>query len=309
MATIRLIPSTYSLSNTEYLSVSNASNMYNNTDSTTYATVTNSKTKTSSYYIYLKGFNFDDIPNNAVINSFTVKLKAYESGVNTSSSYTPRLVNNTTTITSSCSAITTSVQTLTFTGVTTDWDTIVSYGNNFGIRINCRRANKNTTSYVYIYGAEILVDYTIPTYHNVSVTQSAGGTISLSQSGQVLEGTTITVTATPSDGYELENIYVNGTALSGTSFIVNEDKAVSAVFNQLIRHTISTSITGGALRSPTTASATVSGGANYEITFNGNPGYTLSSMTVNGVEVTPIIKSAPATTLPRYTVSTNYSTY
>lgn len=309
MATIRLIPSTYSLSKTEYLSVSNASNMYNNTDNTTYATVKNSKTKTSSYYIYLKGFNFNDIPSNATINSFTVKLKAYESGVNTSSSYTPKLVNDTTTITSSCSAITTSAQTLTFTGVTADWNTIVGYGSNFGIRINCRRANKNTTSYVYIYGAEILVDYTVPIYHNVSVTQSTGGTISLSQSGQVLEGTTITVTATPSDGYELENIYINGTALSGTSFVVNEDKVVSAVFNQLIRHTISTSITGGALRSPTTASATVSGGANYEITFNGNPGYALSSMTVNGVEVTPIIKNAPATTLPRYTVSTNYSTY
>jgi hypothetical protein len=44
MATIRLIPSTYYLSNTSYLSVSNASNMYHNTDNTTYATVTNSRT-------------------------------------------------------------------------------------------------------------------------------------------------------------------------------------------------------------------------------------------------------------------------
>lgn len=308
MATIRLIPSTYSLSNTQYLSVSNASNMYTNTDSTTYATVTNSRTQTTSYYIYLKGFNFDDIPSNAIVNSFTVKLKAYESGVSTSATYAPMLVNNTTTITSYCPAITTSAQTLTFTNVTADWDTIVSYGSNFGIRINCRRANRNTTGYVYIYGAEILVDYTIPTYHTVSVTQSTGGTISLSQSGQVLEGTAITVTATPSDGYELENIYVNGTALSGTSFVVNEDKSVSAVFNQLITHTISTSITGGTLRSPTTASATVSSGANYEITFNGNTDYTFSSMTVNDVEVTPTIKNAPAI-LPTYTVSTNYSTY
>ena len=74
-------------------------------------------------------------------------------------------------------------------------------------------------------------------------------------------------------------------------------------------YTVSTSITGGTLRSPTVASTTVNGGANYEITFNGNPGYTLSSMTVNGVEVTPTIKSAPAPTLPRYTVSTNYGTY
>lgn len=237
MATIRLIPSAYSLSNASYLSISNASNMYNNTDSTTYATVTNSRTSTTSYYIYLKGFNFNDIPTNAIINSFTVKLKAYESGVSTSATSAPMLVNNTTTITSSCSAITTSAQTLTFTGVTADWDTIVSYGGNFGIRINCRRASRNTTSYVYIYGAEILVDYTMP-----------------------------------------------------------------------VHHTVSTSITGGTLRSPTTASATISGGANYEITFNGNLGYALSSMTVNGVEVTPTIKNAPAPA-PSYTVSTNYGTY
>ena len=308
MATIRLIPSAYSLSNTSYLSVSNASNMYDNTDSTTYATVTNSRTSTTSYYIYLKGFNFDDIPSNAIVNSFTVKLKAYESGVSTSSSYAPKLVNNTTTITSSCSAITTSAQTLTFTGVTADWDTIVGYGSNFGIRINCRRASRYTTGYVYIYGAEILVDYTVPTYHTVSVTQSTGGTISLSQSGQVLEGTIVTATATPSDGYELENIYVNGNVLSGTSFVVDEDKAVSAVFNQLITHTVSTSITGGTLRTPTTASMTVSDGDDCEVTFNGEADYTFLSMTVNGVEVTPIIKNAPAP-LPTYTVSTNYGTY
>ena len=41
MATIRLIPSTYAVSSTTYLSVSNASNMYHNIDNTTYATITN----------------------------------------------------------------------------------------------------------------------------------------------------------------------------------------------------------------------------------------------------------------------------
>lgn len=309
MATIRLIPSTYSLSNTSYLNISNASNMYANTDNNTYATIEHTRRSTYySYYVYLKGFNFDDIPSNAVVNSFTIKLKAYESGLSTSSSYAPKLVNNTTTITSSCSALSTSAQTLTFTGISDDWDTIKGYGSNFGIRVTLRRSSRNTTGYAYIYGAEILVDYTIPTYHNVSVTQSTGGTISLSQSGQVLEGTTITVTATPSDGYELENIYVNGNVLAGTSFSVDEDKTVTAVFNQLITHTVSTSIVGGTLRSPTTASIIVSDGADCEITFNGEIDYTFSSMTVNGVEVTPITKNAPVP-LPSYTVSTNYSTY
>ena len=181
MATIRLTPSTYSLSNTSYLSISNASNMYDNTDSTAYATIEHTRRSTYySYYVYLKGFNFDDIPSNAVVNSFTIKLKAYESGLSTSSSYAPKLVNNTTTITSSCSALSTSAQTLTFTGISDDWDTIKGYGSNFGIRVTLRRSSRNTTGYVYIYGAEILVDYTIPTYYNVSVTQSTGGTISLS---------------------------------------------------------------------------------------------------------------------------------
>ena len=306
MAIIRLTPSTYSLSNTSYLKVSNASNMYTNIDSTTYATVNHTRTSTTSYYIYVKGFNFNDIPADAIINSATVKVKAK---VTSAGSYAPALYNNTTSLSQNLSGNIGTTTTTSTVDITSNWETYKGYGSNFGIRLRLNRSSRKTASSMNIYGAEILVDYTIPTYHNVSVTQSTGGTISLSQSGQVLEGTTVSVTATPSDGYELENIYVNRTALSGTSFVVDEDKAVSAVFNRLITHTISTSITGGALRSPTTASATVGGGANYEITFTGNPDYTFSSMTVNDVEVTPIIKSAPATTLPRYTVSTNYSTY
>ena len=81
MATIRLIPSTYAVSNASYLSVANASNMYNNTDNTSsYATVTNSRQSTTSYYLYIRGFNFNSIPAGAEITSFTVKLRGYEKG-------------------------------------------------------------------------------------------------------------------------------------------------------------------------------------------------------------------------------------
>ena len=162
MPTIRLTPSAYYLSSSTYLSVSNAFNMYNDTDSTTHATVTNSRTQTTSYYIYLRGFNFDDIPEDAVVSSFTVKLKASESGVSTSSSYKPYLANGTTAIKGSCDAITTTAAVHTFTGLSADWETIKGYGSSFGIRINCRRASRNTTGYVYIYGAEIEVTYTVP---------------------------------------------------------------------------------------------------------------------------------------------------
>lgn len=175
MATVRLIPSTIYNAASGYLTISNADNAYTNTDSTNYATVQNTTASTSSRYIYIRGFNFSSIPSNAVVSSFTVKLKAYQSGGSTNTSYRPYLCNNTTTITGNCGIITTSAQTLTFTGITVDWDTIKGYGTNgadFGIRINCRRNSRNTAAYFYIYGAEIEVTYTAETVHPTSVSVS-----------------------------------------------------------------------------------------------------------------------------------------
>lgn len=214
MPTIRLVPSTYYLSSTSYLSVSNESNMYHNTDNTTYATVYNSRSSTTSYYIYLRGFNFDDIPSGAIVNSFTVKLKAYESGVSTSDSYKPYLANETTAINGSCTAITTSASVKTFTGITADWETISGYGDNFGIRINCRRASRNTAGYVYIYGAEIEVDYTMPVAATVTSTLTGNGTIDPSGAYSTYEGAEYVLTITPTDKSETVTVTKDGTDIT-----------------------------------------------------------------------------------------------
>ncbi len=188
MATIRLVPSTYYLSNTNYLSVSSASNMYANTDSTTYATVNNSRTSTTSYYIYIRGFNFDAVPSNAIVSNIAIKLKAYHSGGNTSTIY---CYDNTTQVTAcgSTTALTTSATVKTFTNTTVDWDTLKGYGSDFGIRINCRRSSRNTASYIYIYGAEIEVTYTVPVYHTVSIT----GDTTPTGTQTVLEGSSLAI--------------------------------------------------------------------------------------------------------------------
>ena len=221
MATIRLAPSTYYLSNTSYLSVSNENNMYNNTDNTIYATVTNSQNGTSNYYIYLRGFNFSSVPSDAIVNSFTVKLKANESGISTSTDYRPYLCNGTTQITDAYSnVLSTSVQTLTFSNGSMTWETLKGYGDNFGIRINCRRANRNTTGYAYIYGAEIEVDYTIPVYHQITTISNTDLVESI-----VPEGTT---DVSEGDTYTL-NVYAN----TFGDFIV-EDNGVD-VTNQLVQ--------------------------------------------------------------------------
>lgn len=192
MATIRLVPSTYAVSSTSYLSVSNASNAYTNTDSTTYATVTNTYASTSSRYYYLRGFNFSSIPSNAIINSFTVKIKGYESGLSTSTSYAPRLANGTSAIsnTTATTNFGTSTKTITIPTGSLTWQQIVNYGSNFTIMVYVRRNNRNTTGYFYCHGAEIEVDYTIPVYHNVTI---SGNNVSPTGTQSILEGDSITI--------------------------------------------------------------------------------------------------------------------
>lgn len=184
MAIIRLIPSTYELSSTQYLSISNPSNMYTNTDSDTYATVNNNRNSTTEYYLYIRGFNFSDIPSNVTINSFTIKLKAYQAGVSTNTNYRPYLCSGTNVINNAVTdSLTTSVQTLTFSTGTQTWEQIVGYGSNFGIRINTRRAARNTASAVYIYGAEIEVDYTPNVLYNITSLKNTDNVDSIDPEG------------------------------------------------------------------------------------------------------------------------------
>lgn len=161
MATATLIPSSCSVSST-YLTIENEENMYASTSSTNYAKITNTNASTSYYYFYLRGFNIGDIPANAEVSSFTVKLRGRASGGYNSAMY---LCHGTTTISNATATQipnSSSAATRTFSNGNLTWADIVGYGSDFGIRINCRRNAKNTQSYYYIYGAEIDVTYTVP---------------------------------------------------------------------------------------------------------------------------------------------------
>jgi hypothetical protein len=216
MATIRLVPSAYAVSSTSYLSVSNASNMYHNTDNTTHATITNTYSSTSSRYLYLRGFNFSDIPSGAIINSFTVKIKGYESGLSTSTSYAPRLANGTSTIsgTTASSNFGTSTSTITVPTGALTWQQIINYGSNFTIMVYVKRSNKNTTGYFYCYGAEIEVDYTIPSPRTITTTLTGNGTINPSGTQTYYDGDTYDLTITPSDISEQVTATKNGTDIT-----------------------------------------------------------------------------------------------
>lgn len=236
MATIKLIPSTYYLSNSSYLSVSNASNMYDDTDSTTYGTVTNSRNSTSSYYIYIRGFNFDDIPSNAIVSDFTIRIKCNYSNGYSQAMY---LYDGTSTSMGSSSSISSTVTTREFT-CNYSWDNVVAAGSDFGIRINCRRSSRNTTSYIYIYGAEIEVTYTIPNPRTVTTTLTGNGTIDPSGTQTMYDGDEYELVVVPTNVSDPVTATKDGTAITLTqhsggssteSTVLGEYTLISGGFN------------------------------------------------------------------------------
>ena len=285
MATMKLIPSSYYLSSSSYLSVSNAANMYADTGSDTYATVTNSRASTTSYYIYLRGFNFEDIPAQAVVSGFTIRLKARESGVSTSTSYKPYLAHGTSAINGTCDPITTTAQVLEFDGLSADWADIVGYGEDFGIRINCRRASRNTTGYMYIYGAEIEVTYTVPDPRTVTSTLSGDGVISPSGAVTTYDGEEYELTITPADVSDPVTVTHDGTDVSAQLVAHGAGSTLAMTADDVSTHSIQSGSSyasycvGHSAESPSSsgtssnmyASSGSTGYAEYTFDFSGIP--------------------------------------
>lgn len=251
MPVIKLIPSSYGVSNTTYISVSNAKNMYHDTNNTTYARFYNNRTQTTTYYGYIRGFNIDDIPSSAIINSFTIRIKGYETGgvTSTSTSYAICLVNGNTALTGTYAStqFSTSVDTITVPSGDLTWSELAEYGNNLGIRICCRRSNRNTACYVYVYGAEIEVNYTIPIYHQVTATSEINDITITPVINNVVEGSS-------------QEFIIKTGSYELSDFVVEDNG--NDVTDQLVQHTVS----GGTIeRYPANYSTSGSiSGTNYQ---------------------------------------------
>ena len=288
MATMRLVPSTYALSNSSYLSMSDAANMYANTDSTDYATCTHNRASTSNtYYLYIRGFNISDIPSNAVVSDFTVKIKASATGhtTSTSTSYYMSLINGTTQIgsTNASGRLSTTVTTFTFSEGSLTWDTIESYGSNFGIRVPLRRASSNTADVVHVYGAEIEVTYTVPNPRTITTTLSGSGTIDPSGTNTYYDGDEVELIITPDnasapvsatrDGVDITLEYHAGGATE-ESTVLGEYELVSGSFNSSAG-TYFAGIVGQGHDASQTTSNYYSGGSGVIAVFTYDVGFTV----------------------------------
>lgn len=194
MATIRLVPSAYTRSSTTRVTVTDDANMYYNTDHTAnYATLRGRNSSSNTYYCFIHGFDFNQIPTNANVSSFAVKIRCYRSSnQRTGTNYDLRLASSPSSSsvisgTTASDAIGTTASVITIPTGNLTWAQIKGYGTNFSIDV-VLAANNSSYPYVYVYGAEIEVTYTAETVHptGVSVSPStasveAGSTVQLTE--------------------------------------------------------------------------------------------------------------------------------
>lgn len=168
MATVKITASNYSRSSSSYVTLTNVQNMYTDVDSTTEGVIRGRTRNQTTYYFFLHDFDFSQVPSDATVNSFTIRIRAYrEQYTSTGSNYRIRLASRSsssraianTTVTSD---LTTSAATYVIPHVGLDWATMSGYGNAFCIEIPIRNSSTSSGRYPYIHvlGAEIEVDYT-----------------------------------------------------------------------------------------------------------------------------------------------------
>lgn len=191
MPVVKLLASTYSTSNSSVVQVTNPSNMYTDVSSTTYASITTNQSNTTTYYCYLKGFDFSGIPSDAIINSYKVKVRGYTRSLTAAA---PKLCNNTSGLSGTeGSNFSTSNTTIELNTSSISFATLRNYGANLGIMLTVKRSKKNTSGLMYIYGAEIEVDYTENVQFNINIQNSSSLSVVPTGSQSYLTGSNLTV--------------------------------------------------------------------------------------------------------------------
>lgn len=197
MAQIRLIPSAYTRSNTSRVTVTNETNMYNNTDHTAnYCSIRGRNNTSNTYYCFIHGFNIGDVPSDAIVSNISVKIRCYKNDyLATGSAYRLRLAStpssssaiNNTTMTED---IETTATVYTIPIGSLSWEDIKSYGSNFSIEVPLMSI-ASSYPYLYVYGAEIEVTYTIPIYHDVTASSNVSDVTIVPTSETLIEGNNI----------------------------------------------------------------------------------------------------------------------
>ncbi|MCL1900939.1 MAG: hypothetical protein FWG51_00890, partial [Firmicutes bacterium] len=131
------------------------------------------------------------------------------------------------------------------------------------------------------------------TFYSITITCGENGRISPNTDFETSEGSSISFEVTSDEGYEIDEILVNGqpTSVTGNMFTVQNitaDTTIEVMFKQtqipLTAYTITISVNGYGTTNPSGVK-TVNAETDTIITFLANEGYKVEKVLVNGVNI------------------------
>ena len=279
MATAHIVANGYTRSNTNYVTVTDSTNMYDPaSDTTDYATL-QGRTRNSStaYYAFINDFQFGSLPSGATVNSFSIKIRCYRNSYQrTGTNFYLRLcyasssgsvISNTTTSTN----IGTSASVITIPTGNLTWSQIVDYGSQFAIEVPLAGSSGSYAPQIYVYGAEIEVDYTIPNPRTITTTLTGSGTIDPSGTQTMYDGDEYNLTIIPTNSSDTVTATKGGSSITLTEHAAGTN-SISATADSL-----TTGFSGGSNMAFYTSSSATGHNFDYAIGHTAaSPGSTSS---------------------------------
>ena len=139
-----------------------------------------------------------------------------------------------------------------------------------------------------------------PANYTITYNQSAGGTFKIKKGTQditsgssVIEGTVLTVEATPAQGYQVDSIKVNGIRITGVSFMVQGNTTVEVFWGEAEYLVTYNQSAGGTFRllngsQEVTTGSDVAYGTVLTVEATPDPGYRLDIIKVNGTRISGV---------------------
>lgn len=236
-------PSSIDTEQSSYSTGSGNANAYDGIDSTTYSSLSlNSGSGVSSYVTYR--FDVSELPANATLDSIECKAKARISSTSYIATATLQLYSNTTAKGSTTSFRSTSTSTI-YTLTPGTWTKAELA--NIRIRATATRGTSNTSrsAYIYFYGADLTINYTISGTQYTLTAVSEVDEVSVDPLAvNVLEGRDTTFTI------DLGNVALEDIVVKDNDIDVTEE---------LVQHEIVTGGTISAVPASYTTSGSISG--------------------------------------------------
>ena len=199
MASVTLIPNGYTNTGSYNFTLSTntsrqISNAYHNADNTSSSArlqlaSNRSATRTSTMYLEFNKSALDDIPSSATINSVTANVRYYVSSTTYVSAVSLQLHADTST---KGSAVTNRPTTSTKYSITAGSWTLNEL-KNARLYVSATHNASTNTGYLYLYGADITVNYTLPVSRTITASSTATGVTVTPASQSVYSGESATV--------------------------------------------------------------------------------------------------------------------